>query len=195
MTVCRPRIMLPILNSAAALGIVVYGTAVADNTPAGPAGVRPVVVFCYWFNAPALLLRNLTVSAVDRLLAFAGIDASPWSIRGVYVGLFLIFVVIVWFVVGSMIESWGRPRPHRTFRKTILRVLADIALVSLAILVALAGKQGVHNRHLSSYSSVSGFWTLVHDVIFGIWVVAILLPVGQHILQSVCTRPGNNPAR
>jgi len=102
----------------------------------------PSWVVSHWLNAPAVILRNLVVSALDRL-SFIQASTLAGLVRShAYFITYLPFVLIVWYIIGSKIDLWSA-QPHP---RTWYLLLWNSVLVFLGLLIGYAGIYEIRGR-------------------------------------------------
>jgi hypothetical protein len=171
----RLRFILPTINAVAASLLIL------ENSGSDFYGLRPeptpTLLACYLLNAPIMPLRFLVMAASSRLTTTFCSPANPNACykaeRLAGIGVFLLGIWVLWYLVGSGIESkWKGRRALLPFR-TPYRVGLDLALFFTGILCAFVGVLNWKER---------SFHIPLPLLAYMVWALALTIPYGRDLL-------------
>jgi hypothetical protein len=134
-------------------------------------------MFCFGLHAPAILFElpvlltshhpTTNLSALEyHLLEFSMFGFTAAQL------LFLVGVVVVWFLVGRMIDRYGSPAVHQPSRTTLFLVL--LKLLAMFLFIVFAAVHSFCDPWL--YNNLTG--NRVQGLLFLAWsLVSVILPV------------------
>ena len=175
----RIKLVLPLIQIALAVTLLAVGHYTRTVVPGREYHYgEPATRMCYAINAPVLVLRF----AALYLWNAAHLTVSS-ATGAVDIGIFLTGVGLLWYLVGTSIESWRRRRSGMAppSLRTSVRVTVDLCLIILGVSLGLMGV---------------GTWMLIHwgsplqaaleASLYEIWALA-LTTICAHDLWS-CLR-------
>jgi hypothetical protein len=166
----------------------------------GPLGLDTFYVptprlLCFGINAPAVLFRipilllmsvsERTHSALEHPLAefsVLGLSASELS--------FLVGVVVLWFLVGRMLDHHSSSTFHERSRMTVFSVLLELLVMSMGVLLFVAAVHSFSDPWL--YNNMIG--NRAQGILFLAWsLVLVILPI-LNFVRAIRSKP-RFPAR
>jgi len=172
------RYVLPAVNLVFAALLLV----IDDLTPmpSGTSGGSWAYQLCNLINLPASLLRNIGSLPFEYLTQFcspAKIDACYSARYGISLCIFSVGVGLPWYTVGYRLETKGNGRSPNFF----IRVIVDLALISLGVLFGLIGIANAIYGQISLGANKASLLLLP----YGAWSVATILAYGRDLIRCL----------
>ena len=176
----RLAIVLPVLLLCTALPVSRWEKHVQGPLPPKreyPFVPTPTLIY-KGINAPAALFKTFCIV----YLPIYRVDHAPPTFLGVGVEeyLFLGGVIVLWYLVGTMLDGRRGINAPPKFEMTIVRVLINLLLVFMGTFLLWGGIRLI----MDSGNTTNLLGNVLQDILFIAWSMALIFPSALSLLKG-----------